>query len=838
MEPQVSKLLSGGLNLLAAGDAVPEGQCIAAQNWRSDRSGNLRGRKSNSAAIQTFTDPVTSIVTALRATGPQRYYGAGTGAGGEFYRDATAIATGLTKDPLQPVSFQGRVWIMNPNVQKKDDGLSTFAWTPAKATAAPTFTAGGAASGGLNGNYSYYVTGVTEEGEETNPSPARAVTGLGANDSVDLTRPAFTDAQITQWNAYRQGGSFPLQAYKVNSVPIPISTTVYIDLGVTAGTNGDDQTDLGIASLGVAMAIDHDPAPAAKGLAGPYFGKLLAFNSLLHPNRIWWTPSDEPSYFPGSQSEQDGNWVDVGEEGEHVEAIAVYPRMVIILKERTIHRLVGDPDDLASDIERTNVEIGQIGPKAWAAAGQVIYLQATEGVYGTASGSVYLGTSDSAGKLTGPLDPIFKQDTILTAGTIPSAPVHPTANVRSGACMAYRNGRLYFSYPSANAAAPQLLNDTTLVFDAGQWFTDSRGFTALYDEGQGGGLLGAIGGSVYQIETGSAEANIPLIYQSRYEDQGAPENKKRYADFVIDHNTQGRTFTVYAYLDNGTTVLNLGTFSSTARTQTTFTLGDDDEPAEYRNISIRIESDTGNAESEIYAIVVHYLPLERNARSYDTGKIPIEKVSLLGALEFDLEIVSGKVDFRFWAGLHGLEEIAKGEFTGAERTFTAQLPNPETGGLEARWIRLTLTGDNYRCHGARLQVQPYGVYLAGVGDIFRSGDLTFGTPRPKLLQQIRIGCQPDDATAGQFFSDLPGPMGPRQALSLVRSTGRGWQRQTFPVNTRGRVCRVEVTAAAPCRIFEIQVRVKVIGEPGGWSWQDVPVPETPSGFSWMPLPIT
>lgn len=818
MEPQVSKLLSGGLNLLAAGDAVPEGQALTAQNVRTDQAGTLRSRKSNSAAIYSLPDSVTSIITALRSSGPARYFGAGT----NFYRGASAVQTGLSGGALQLVSFQDRVWLMDPLAQKKDDGTNLFPWTPQTAPVPVLNSPGG--GGSLNGVYNYYVTGVTDEGEETGSAGAATTSSL-TNNTITVNVPTFTDAQVTQWNVYRSGGSFPLQAYKLNASPLPLSTTTYLDNGQdNSGSGGDNQTDLGLAELGVTLPVDRQPAPPAKGLAGPYFGKLIAFNSADHPNRFWWTPSDEPYHFPGSTSNQDGNWADIGEEGEQILAVAIYPRMAIFFKERSVHRLVGDPDDLASDLERTNAEIGLLGAKAWSQAGSLLYAQGLEGVY------VGAGTFDQIQKLTKDIDPLFKSDSIFTIGTTPAVAASSSPTTRSLAVSAWRNGRLYFSYPSASATA----NDTTLVMDEGKWFTDSRAFTALYDEGQTGYLLGAIGGNVYELETGTQEANIPVIYQSRYENQGAPENQKRYSDILIEHNTGGRTFTAYAYLDNGATVITLGTFTSTAWTQTTFTLGDDENPVEHRNISIRLESDTGNAIAEIYTIIAHYLPMERGARTYDTGRIPLEKASLVGTLELDLEILSGSVTYYLQAGFSALAEISKGTFTGpAVETFTAQPPD----GTEARWLRLLLFGDNFRCRGARIKLLPYGLYLTGSGDIFRTGDLTFGSPREKLLQQIRVDCDPDGAIAGELYTDTPAPLSGKVTLGLAASSGRAWQRQTFPPNTRGRVNRIEFTSTAVCRIYAIQVRAKVLGEPGGWEWADVPVPETPQGFSWMNLPL-
>src|ERR1700752_1301958 len=135
MEPKISKLLGGGLNLLAPGDATPEGQSLVAQNWRTDQAGNLKSRKSNGAAIVTFPDTVTSILTALRSAGPQQYFGAAD----KWYRGSTLIASALSGDPLQQVSFQGRVWCMNPAEQRKDDGANTYLWTPGPAPA-PTWS--------------------------------------------------------------------------------------------------------------------------------------------------------------------------------------------------------------------------------------------------------------------------------------------------------------------------------------------------------------------------------------------------------------------------------------------------------------------------------------------------------------------------------------------------------------------------------------------------------------------------------------------------------------------------------------------------------------------------
>src|ERR1035438_7302556 len=133
MQPQVQKLLSGGLNLLAPADGIASGQAIACENWRSDQVGILRSRKGMTL-VHTFSYAVNAIIDVL-STPPTRYYGVGTA----LYREATSIATGFDGKPLSMVSFQNRLWCMNRTNQVKDDGTACYPWGVIPPTAAPTY---------------------------------------------------------------------------------------------------------------------------------------------------------------------------------------------------------------------------------------------------------------------------------------------------------------------------------------------------------------------------------------------------------------------------------------------------------------------------------------------------------------------------------------------------------------------------------------------------------------------------------------------------------------------------------------------------------------------------
>src|ERR1035438_9857860 len=161
MQPQVQKLLSGGLNLLAPADSITSGQAIACENWRSDQVGILRSRKGMTL-VHTYAAAVNSIIDVLSLS-PTRYFGVGTA----LYRATTSIATGFDANPLNMLSFQGRFWVMNQAKQVKDDGTTCFNWTPAPPTAVPTPIAplnapsvatAGTGTGSVTGTFEYYAT--------------------------------------------------------------------------------------------------------------------------------------------------------------------------------------------------------------------------------------------------------------------------------------------------------------------------------------------------------------------------------------------------------------------------------------------------------------------------------------------------------------------------------------------------------------------------------------------------------------------------------------------------------------------------------------------------------
>lgn len=813
---QSKRILTGGLNLLPPADLIPEQDSIAAQNWRVDQQGNLRSRFGHTV-VDSLAGTVNSIYLRDNVA---RYYGSGF----SLFQGVTALAAGFDGTPIDMVSYLGWLWAMNRAKQGKATGLTFYNWLPAAPTVAPTIASGGA--GNLAGSYTWYVSFDTDVGHESNLSPV-TVTAVITNELINFTNiPISPDPLVTKRRIYRAGGTQDA-LYRVATIA-DNTTTTYTD------NLADDDA----ARLGITHSQDHDPPPPASGLVGPYFGKLLAFNSLAHPNRIWWTPTLRPWYWPGSAIDV-GNWVDVGEDGEAVVAISIRPKMAVIYKERSIHRMVGDPDQLNGEIERTNADVGLIGRRAWAQAGAFDYIQTLEGV------QIFDG--DRAQKVNANLDPLFKGDFIPPSlGTTPRLGV-AGAVARESACMAYKNGRLYYSYPNSASATP----NATLVLDTQErrWYSDTRGFSALYYEGQTGDLLGSVLGNVAAVEDSFTDAGaaIQLLYQSAYMDQGAPDNDKTYADLVIEHDTAGATLTVTAYFDNGNFSQVLGTITSNGSRDVStlpFTV-DPDPQTQARNISIRIEG-PASARVLIYSLHLHFYVEPRESRTWDSGPIRLGdgwKIVEVNAVGVELQSLD-EVRGGFETDLPERELTKKKDIIvpdpGLSRKRVALMPVSGEGHI----ARVTLHSPRgFRLYSAGLWVRPVGLYLVP-GQVFRTQKLDAGSKRIKWVKKVAVYCRTDAPIAAGdaplqlgVTTDHPAPHG--DTFGLSTGSEYQWVTVTLPGSTRARLFDLNLTARQNCRIRAMKVWLRVATESGGsaWEWYPVPVDPTPDLYTWLEIPV-
>lgn len=671
----------------------------------------------------------------------------------------------------------------------------------------------------------YYYTYVNTYGDESNPSPVSDVAAIN-HTSVSITGlTASADAQVTGKHLYRTSTKLEGKVYRVTTTAIANATTTYTD-------TSSDET---LTALGIQMETDNDAPPAAQGLIGPYFGRLIAFNTSSNKNRFFWTKLNKPYAFPGAALDT-GNWSDVGDSGEGILAATQRPRFILFYKENTIWRLVGDPDDIAGEVEITNSNYGVVGRQAVAQAGEVDYFVANEGIF------VFNG--DQAVKISGKIDALFKGQTITFATGITWLPV--SSSNRDKCVLEYVNGRLYFSYPDSGNSVP----NKTLILntETGNWYSNDRGYNALYYEGQNGAFLGAYSnaGAVHTLETGTQDAgsNITVDYWSGYYDSGAPDTRKTFEDFTMDIDTAGQTLTVTAYLDNGTTTVALGTVNTNSRARRVFQFDSGDGVQGY-NCSIRISGAT-NGQINIYDLVLNYYFEAREGKSFDTdeqdfGTVKMKKIR---EVQIDLENLANTATLKLFTDQPGTAMSQRGtDKTIAIATTRRKEHIVFASDYIGHLVRMYLSGSAFSVYGMRALIQAYGTYLLGAkGEFYYSNVIDFNTERVKLIKEIEIVYSMPSGTASFVVqSDLPGgDLATRDTntTDLVVSSDERTAKLRYPGTLKGRLFTFKLTPTADFILEGIRCWVKTIGEPNAspWMWLELPVEKTEDAI-WHDVPI-
>lgn len=731
--PQKDVVLTGSLNLLPPGNLIPKEDALVLKNWRVDQAGALRSRQGSSLLAT-----IPGYVHSLYRRENTRYFGSD----GNLYRKAGAgdptiystAATGFDGKPLGFAASDGYLWVMNRGNQGRDNGTDFLSWLPdpPASLATPTLVAGGELVVGVT--YTYYVTFLTADGHETNPAEAPVTIAAAGTQTARIARPASSDARITSggfWNIYRTGNTLP-DAYRINTAPISYGTTTFDDTG--SGAQSDEE----VARLGIALEVDHDAPPDASGLAGPYYGRLIAFSSALHPNWIWWTAANRPYMFPAD------NHAPVGEDGEEILAITQHGRQLRIYKTRSIWRALGDPGDPGSVLEMTNEDIGLIGSEAICSQGDIDYFQAGEGVYA--------GNGDIVRKISPQLDPLFRGESVHVGDGIEHKPLHADPAYRAAAALEIKNGRLYYSYPDITAVSAR--NNSTLVYDlaSGRWYSDSRAFHALFYEGQNSELVCAPAnfpaGGVYALESGdrsNESHNVSLGYQSGYRDQGTRDRQKTYADLVIEHSVQrgaaaNYDLTVKGILDDGLDFEAIGsigvatTGAGDNRARSIFQINGD-EGLMARNLAVRIEGDCP-LDVTIYSIELHYYLEARDAKTFDSdeGDFGYPGVKDLDTLQLDID-APGAFTFDILTDLPGgamtSRYTATVPLTAGREMVEIPLTVDGAGAsqdISGKLIRLLLsTETSFRVYGVRFRYRPLGLYRDGAnGEVWETQDIGLG----------------------------------------------------------------------------------------------------------------
>lgn len=560
----------------------------------------------------------------------------------------------------------------------------------------------GGPHGLISGDVSYYYTYVNADGHESNPSPPVDVTVSGQAVTLSVLADSG-DAQVTKKNIYRIGGGLT-EAQLVDSVNT--GTTTYLDF----------VTNDAIQNNHIVLQIDYDPPPAAKGMLGPYGGKLVAWASAANPSRLWWTLTSKPWAWPGAADSFVGSWEDVGEDGEEIIGCTQHAQSLWIYKRRSIWRVDGNLDSAAAVPRRITNQHGLIGESALIPVGPVDYFVGAEGVF--------LSNGDSVIEVSRAIRPLFRGDFVPVRFGVAWAPINQAA---IQACvLGFINGRLYFSYPEGSATVPS----KTLVLDvvSGRWAEHDGGFSAFHYEGQGDFLIagGQSDNGLYEMETGSTDngAALAVDWQSAFLDQGLPNNPKVYSDVVIELQTEiggagpAETLSIALIPESGTAAaISLGTITASDRATKTLTIPGG---LEAKNVAIQISGSVLKTVI-VYGVWIHYYALERGALSFDSG--PMDCASdgrLCDVDQLELTLRStGTITWTLYTDYNGaMASRATGTIATTGRT-SFQIPVTAVRGIQFQ-LKLTATSE-FSLYAARVRLQPLGEIIPFTSTILPLG---------------------------------------------------------------------------------------------------------------------
>lgn len=657
-----------------------------------------------------------------------------------------------------------------------------------------------------NGAMQFFSTFVNVLGQEGSGSPASnsVVTGTQSISLTGIAVCSDTTVDCRIRNIYAIGGPFS-QAYQIGQISDNVTTTFTWSTSVRAA-----QAD------NIVMPSDHDLPPPARGVVGPYLGKMIAFSTIAHPARYFWTPSGSPWYFPGANDDLSGNWEDAGGEDDELIQVTVHKQAILLYKNRSIWRLIGDPD--TSDPTQSNAADGLVGPKAVCNAGSHDYAVLGEGVYKV--------TLDTEEKISDAIDPIFKGDYILLADGeyLPPCDLDHKANI---VCEIIGD-RLRVCYPEVGSIQPNVV----LVYhtSTGRWarekYTGLAGaFTVLHNDGAGTRFLTAgVGTSLYALESfgwGGDDGNaFNAVWQSKFFDQGLPDNFKIYTDVEVDIETgfgqsPNATVSITVVFNNGTKVVVGTAQSSDPNNKPRYTVilpipasSGSIRGYKAKNAALRAEvSVTGQV--TVHGAFIHWYPEERVARTFDSGPthfgIP-ERVKEVDYFEAYLTSSGQSLRRTFSSDLPGNLLVSR-----QDANFSA--PNGRgtvtfrTSAVSGRNFRLTLddspSGATFQLHQLRARMRVIGEYIDGtIGQYYESPEFSVAPGRVGELKDFLLDY--DVTAAGgwiEVYSDLPGTaLTVRRTIALPAQTTRGVY--VFPLESGADATSDDL----PCgQIFKVRI---------------------------------
>lgn len=397
------------------------------------------------------------------------------------------------------------------------------------------FVAGIGAAGTLTGTYTWKVTFVAANGEESDASNPSSAIILSAQQGT-LTAIPTGDGRTASRNIYRKGGALT-SYYLVGGVPDNASTTF-----------SDNQTDIAALNAGIILAGD---------VPGDYpnsrLGNLQVRFPVLHYDRVFWVNQQQKNQLVWSKplngfAYATINNLTVGDSAPISRIVSIFGELIIFKTNSQIWRLTGT-DESSFDLTQTPASVSTDESFSIAALPDKILFHNRWGFW------VFNGYTSQP--LTPKLDLWIKQEDRTNKSLFGVNGFHPpeaaSASVPLNVEAVGNSEKYYFSYAEAGQAA----NNAVLVFDLKHGNITKRSVSALslaIDPVNGYVYMGDSSGFVSLLDdwngTNGGGASVNFDFQHGYQDLQRGSNKALWAlEFYL--NTNGQSLTPSVYYDNG-----------------------------------------------------------------------------------------------------------------------------------------------------------------------------------------------------------------------------------------------------------------------------------------------
>ena len=407
--------------------------------------------------------------------------------------------------------------------------------------------AGTGAAGLLTGTYTWKITFVAANGEESDGSNDSGSVVLASQQGT-LTNISTGDARTTARNVYRKGGTLTAH-YLVGTINDNVSTTF-----------SDNITDASALTTGAILAGDvpgdyPNTRLGAQQVRFPVLHYDRIFWIVPGTNRLVWSKPLNGFAYPAI------NFLNVGDSKPISRIVSIFGELIII-KTDSIWRLTGT-DESSFDLSQTPSAVGTDQPFTVVANPDKIIFANRWGLW------VFNGYTSQP--LTPKLDLWFKQDDRTNEELFGVNGFHPPEVASTTVPLNLEAGGNSEKYVWAYAEAGQSANNSILVFDlkhanitkrktssqplslaidpvTGFVYTgDNTGFASLLDDWNG--------------STGGGSA-VNFDFQTGYIDLQRGSNKAIWSlEFFVD--TDGQSLTPSVYYDNGVASETLAAFSTT-----------------------------------------------------------------------------------------------------------------------------------------------------------------------------------------------------------------------------------------------------------------------------------